>query len=414
MSETGDQSIRAYSESSSEQREQKVPPTSEATVICGMGPVDLKKSVTSARLYPNSPYMRRNAQAANLASVNGLTRRLIMSGFASGRKESDIPESTVLKDTAVRMMPTHLPPEDRVEKKQRAVSAEYLQEDPEATTTFGNIVHGLNKLDEQSPQGYFDGWIDVLSSQFHGPRIMEMLKGFGLDRGRFVSAEQTLAHFGYTNINPREVSGSPYEEWETKVYEGQPVSLQNLQDNPLYVIFELANVKSDRRLHAMMKSLEQYYRERDVQYLPPVCNGLPVKYDASYDYGQLRAGLAQLNLHTLPRIYELRKDESGHFINSEDAQRFTGLIRELVTYFDENTIKLPWFYEGLREIPQMLNQTFDYESLRRNLFKHEYRGALTPDEYRQLATMAAADTTNRLTALHPHPSRYHRERRQES
>ncbi|OIO13859.1 hypothetical protein COY59_05480 [Candidatus Gottesmanbacteria bacterium CG_4_10_14_0_8_um_filter_37_24] len=145
--------------------------------------------------------------------------------------------------------------------------------DVEARTTFANIINGLNRFDDEYG-GYFKGNLAILSSEWHIPRIAEMIRAFGLDTTQPLAAERVLKHFGYElkNIYKR---NSWFERTEATTYNGQFSGLQNLQDNPAYVTFELCEVRSDRRLKEMAMSLKKYYREGKIE--------IPSEYQEIYD-----------------------------------------------------------------------------------------------------------------------------------
>lgn len=84
-------------------------------------------------------------------------------------------------------------------------AAKITKRDTLARTTFDNMIQAINKLDRDHG-GYWNGdWskFAVLSAKFHGPRIAEMFKAFGLSGARVLSAEDILTHYGYSGPDSR-------------------------------------------------------------------------------------------------------------------------------------------------------------------------------------------------------------------
>ena len=242
-----------------------------AVVVCGMGPVKLMDIKGSERLFPLQPYNRLNAIAAKLLASNGISDLVITSGARTAKsqdqgiseiekKEKETSEGELLADTYDRARGKG------VDKTGRVHAENILEVDSAAKTTFDNIIQAVNLLDSRNG-GYWQGKMAVLSSEFHVPRIKEILKAFGLTSARVLSAEEILRHFGYNGrLYPAGDFGygKSFEEFEDSVYRGQPSGLENLQDNPSYVTFELAKITSDRRLQEVASSLKAYYAEKNI------------------------------------------------------------------------------------------------------------------------------------------------------
>jgi len=252
-----------------------------------MGPVDLQDIKASDRLFPNSAYARRNAQAAKILGARELSPQIIMSGYESNSEvHPGVSEARLQADTYARMQATFLPAELRPEAQNAAERSLVLE--PEAETTFANIIRSINLLDKEHRK-LFDGSIAILSSRFHTPRIAEMIKAFGLsEQASVLSSEEIMDHYGYKNINP-----VGFEERENKTYKNQPGGLQNLQDNPSYVLAELAKVDSNERFFQMASSIKRYYTENDVP-LPECFDTLPDQYDDSFDSNILKLTLRKI------------------------------------------------------------------------------------------------------------------------
>lgn len=171
-----------------------------------------------------------------------------------------------------------------------------LEVDSAAKTTFDNIIQALNLLDQRSG-GYWTGNFAVLSAEFHGPRIKEMLTAFGIKNSRVLSSERVLLHYGYRGDRFYPTGdfgyGKSYPEFEEDVYRSQPAGPQNLQDNPSYVTFELAKIKSNKRLQEVATHLKSYYANRGIP-LPEAYREIPPEYNEQFDYNSLRAHLSQI------------------------------------------------------------------------------------------------------------------------
>ncbi|MDO8658830.1 MAG: ElyC/SanA/YdcF family protein [Candidatus Levybacteria bacterium] len=283
----------------------------DAVVVCGMGPVKLQDVKGSERLYPSQPYNRLNAIAGKLLASNSIADTIITSGYKSAKQDEQEPteieeremktsEGELLADTYDRARGKGINREGRVQAER------IIEIDSDAKTTFDNIMQALNLLDAKSG-GYWQGNFSVLSSEFHVPRIKEMLTAFGIKNSRVLSAERILRHFGYNGrLYPTGDFGygKSYEEFEEDVYRSQPVCLENLQDSPSYVTFELAKIKSNRRLQEIASHLKTYYVQKGIS-LPEVYGEIPSEYDDQFDYNVLRAHLSQVKFSK----HEYRGDE---------------------------------------------------------------------------------------------------------
>ncbi len=274
----------------------------DAVVVCGMGPLKLQDLKGSDRLFPAHPLNRVSAIAAKELAVKGVVDTVITSGTTTGKSEKQglsriesleqlASEGELLADTYDRAS---------IGKGQNSQGYEHAEKnirvDSAAKTTFDNVIQALNVLDAKNG-GYWQGSIAVLSSEFHGPRIQEILTAFGLADARVLSAERVLQHFGYRadRFYPKGDFGygKTFEEFEEAIYRGQPGSLENLQDNPSYVTFELAKITSNRRLQEVGSSVKNYYAKRGIP-LPEVYGQIPAEYDENFDYDALRTGLSEI------------------------------------------------------------------------------------------------------------------------
>lgn len=272
-----------------------VPKTFDAVVVCGMGPLALRETrpeTAGKNLVARNLYNFLNAIAGKLLVAHGVTDEVIVSGFKSQKQPGDsvlreiernTTEAQLLKHTFERAHPKGVSPEDRM-RADKAVT-----EEPLATTTFGNFIQALNQLDAKAAGGHWDGSLGVVSSEFHGPRISEMLKMFGVN-GRFISAERVMHRFGYKNVYPRE--SSSWKELEQATYNGQPQNYENLRQNPAYVTKYLAEIASPRRIQEMASALRRYIIEHDPNNLPDAFQDLPDAYDPLYDYEGLKVKFA--------------------------------------------------------------------------------------------------------------------------
>ena len=270
-----------------------------AVVVCGMGPVRLKDLKGSERLFPLHPYNRLNAIAAKLLASNGIVDTVITSVTGTAESEQDlegietleqiVSEGQLLADTYDRATGKG------VDDLGRVRAEKIIEIDSAAKTTFDNVIQTLNALDAKN-RGYWQGTIAILSSEFHGPRIREILTAFGITDARVLSAERILRHFGYAGrLYPTGDFGygKSYEEFEESIYQGQPAGLENLQDNPSYVTFELAKIQSNRRLQEIASSVKAYYVRSRVS-VPEVYADIPAQYDDQFDYDALRNGFSQI------------------------------------------------------------------------------------------------------------------------
>lgn len=295
----------------------------DAVVVCGMGPVKLANIKGSERLFPAQPYMRVNANAGKLIASNRLAETVIVSGTRTA-EEVAFSEADVLADTYDRMRGKGI----SLEGRERA--SQILKLDLEAKTTFDNIIQALNMLDGQHG-GYFEGSFAVLSAQFHMPRIEEMLKAFGLQDARALAAEPILRHFGYKGrLYPTGDFGygTSYEDFEEGVYQSQPAGLQNLQDNPAYVTFELAKISSDRRFQQVARDLSDYYHSHGVE-VPDFYAELPTLYDPNFDYQSLRAKYASIPFSKHAYTGSMSADDYRK-LAATAAERTSTFLKEVV------------------------------------------------------------------------------------
>jgi hypothetical protein len=350
----------------------------DAVVVCGMGPVSLKESDTiiniqgsrSPNLVARNVMNFLNAISAKLLVVHDKADTAILSGWKSqkgpgeGSKptvlqqlEMDTSEAKLLKDTYDRTRPRRISTETNIE------SQSMTQLEEEAKTTFGNVIQAINMLDKQAG-GLWQGKLGVVSSEFHGPRISEMIKAFGLsDRVQFLSAERILKHFGYEfkpvrtypeqvyddGLKNREEAGEKknfemgsgfgksWSEFEEDVYRGQPVGLQNLWDNPAYVTFELANISNNQRFWEVANNLKRYYvnnpNRGNMHVVLPECFKLISNaYDPSSDFANIKAEFAKVkyNKHSYSGSDELVNDTVGYRQLAKIAAEGTDRLLEKV------------------------------------------------------------------------------------
>lgn len=280
---------------------QPVPKLFDAIVACGMGPLELRPTRVESNFVAKNVYNFLNAISAKLLVAHGGAEEAIVSGYASGRVTPNLSEAALLQHTFARAKPKWL----SKRAAQRAEKPTILE--PNATTTFGNIIQAINLLDKRSG-GYWEGTLGVISSEFHGPRVDQMLKMFGV-RGQFLSAERIFKRFGYTGrLHP--LTG--WQEHEEATYRGQPDNYKNLLHNPQYVTKYLGEIKSPRRLHEMASSLKEYILVHDPNNLPDVFRNLPDRYDETFDYVSLRKEFEQVpsikkKFVDIPNIQAYRK-----------------------------------------------------------------------------------------------------------
>lgn len=263
-------------------------PRFDAVIACGMGPMELKRSHDPNRNpVPTNVFNFFNAVATKILVSRGWAKEGILSGYPSSQALRDLAQSEggVLAHIYDRTRPKRT----LKEAVDMAVPLKTIED--KAKTTFGNILEGVNLLDAKNARGYFDGTLGVVSCEFHGPRIAEMLKAFGLRGGRFISAEGTLRAAGYTGGVCG--FGSTYETYNTGAYPGQPAGLQNLKDNPPYVTRDLAVIVSPRRFHEVATALKSYYADRPQPVaLPEYFRQLPPTFDPMFDYEGLKQEFA--------------------------------------------------------------------------------------------------------------------------
>ncbi len=331
----------------SEQIENLTTKPLDAVVVCGMGPVALRETRTlgsdDVNLVAANFMNFLNGVSANLIMSHGAAETVILSGYKSQNANIDNPsplqilekttsEADLLDNTLMRARPKGLTDDE----KQRISDGDRVILEQDARTTFGNIIQALNLLDKKTG-GHWEGSFAVLSSEFHGPRIREMLDAFGLKDSKILSAERILKRFGYTGrLHPitDKLTGKPWEEFEEIVYKGQPAGLQNLQDNPSYVTFELANITSDKRLQEMAQNLKQYYADRNVG-LPEVYGTIPKEYDPTFDYNGLRERFRSVVFSKHPYTGVVEKEESVPY------RQLAAIVgEETEKYLDSLNIKL--------------------------------------------------------------------------
>lgn len=304
----------------------------DAVVVLGMGPLRLREVADkgSDRLYPLHPYNRLNAIAAKLLASNGVVDTVVTSGTRTGTPgegtsdrikslEQVVSEGKLLADIYGRARGIG------VDASGNARAEKIIQIDSQAKTTFDNVIQALNALDAKNG-GYWQGTIAILSSEFHGPRIQEILTAFGIKDARVLSAERILRHFGYTGrLYPKGEFGYgvTYEQFEEGVYQGQPAGLENLRDNPSYVTFELAKIKSNRRLWEIASSVKAYYLEKGVS-LPDAYADIPSTYDEQFDYDSLRGRFSVIPF-------------TKHGYRGEEFSEHTGAYRNLAAKVGQET-----------------------------------------------------------------------------
>lgn len=277
-----------------------VQPRFEAVIACGMGPMELKPSRDPKRNpVPTNVFNFFNAVAAKILVTKGWASEGILSGYKSRQTAREGIREDVALEELVRSeggVLAHIYDQTRPKKvaKEAVDQAEtFMTIDEKAKTTFGNILEGLNLLDAKDSKGHFDGSFGVVSPEFHGPRIAEMFKAFGLTNGRFISAEGVLGAAGYTG--GIRGFGPTYDMYNNGAYPGQPVGLQNLQDNPSYVTRDLAVIKSSKRFHEVASALRDYYTNRPEPVVLPECfQAIPTAFNSAFDYEGLKQKFAAI------------------------------------------------------------------------------------------------------------------------
>ncbi len=272
----------------------------DAVIACGMGPMELKASrVPSRNPVPANVFNFFNAVATKILVSRGWAKEGILSGMYSRKiVREGIRPDVALEELArsegsvlAHIYDQTRPKNTGKEAVDMAVPLKIIED--KARTTFGNIFEGLNLLDAKDPQGHFEGNFGVVSPEFHGPRIEEMLKSFGLTNGRFVAAEGVLSAAGYTG--GVRGFGPTYDAYNNGAYPGQPAGLQNLEDNPSYVTRDLAVISSPRRFHEVANALRAYYTNRPEPVPLPECfHKLPQVYDLGFDYAGLKTDFAAI------------------------------------------------------------------------------------------------------------------------
>lgn len=275
-----------------------LPKAFDAVVVCGMGPLELRQTrpeTMGKNLVAKNLYNFLNAIAGKLLVAHGVSDEVIVSGFKSQKQpgesrlreiERNTSEAQLLKHTFERAHPKGVAPAD-LNRSDASVTEESL-----ATTTFGNFIQALNRLDAKSG-GHWNGTLGVVSSEFHGPRIKEMLTMFGV-KGEFISAERVMHRFGYKSVYPHD--SKAWQDHEQATYNGQPNNYENLRRNPSYVTQYLGEIASPRRLQEMAGALRSYILKHDPEHLPDVFRELPRSYTPAFDYETIRKKFADVSV----------------------------------------------------------------------------------------------------------------------
>lgn len=202
-------------------------PCFDAVVVCGMGPLRLQHLKGSARLFPANPYNCHHALAAKLLAANGVAGHVILSGWDSNRgpagrlataeelREMRTTEGDLLVDLYRRARGIGITHEGQ------ARAETIVDVDRQARTTGGNIIAGFNILDAVRA-GYWHGSLGILSSEHHLPRIAELIRAFGIQHAKPLSAQAIISHYGYREdrLYPRADFGYGigYAAWEDEAY----------------------------------------------------------------------------------------------------------------------------------------------------------------------------------------------------
>lgn len=283
-----------------ESEKQPVPKHFDAVVVCGMGPLELKKTKVGDNLVAKNIYNFLNGISAKILVSHDLADMAIVSGFRS-QKGPQSGEPTDLQKLEMRTSEAEMLAKTYKRATPKGVSKEGLEKanklvelDEKANTTFGNIIESVNLLDKKAG-GLWKGDLAVISSEFHGPRIVEMLKMFGLPPN-FLSAERIFRHFGYKGrLHPQE----GWEVHEGATYAGQPENYMNLLTNPSYVTSQLALIESPQRLSEMANGFKNYTLEHNAP-LPDVFKSLPKEYDPDFDYNNLKEEFKKISNRKYP------------------------------------------------------------------------------------------------------------------
>lgn len=305
----------------------------DAVIACGMGPVELKSSRDpKTNPVPSNVFNFFNAVATKILVSKGWAGEGILSGTQSrkaaregARPDVALEELAQSEGSILEHIFRQTRPKNTLKSAIDAAVPLASIED-QAKTTFGNIFEGLNLLDAKAPNGHFDGNFGVVSCEFHGPRITEMFRAFGLGKGKFVSAEGVLGAAGYTGGSRG--FGPTYDSYNNGAYPSQPAGLQNLQDNPAYVTRDLAVIKSSRRLHDIAHALRDYYANRTIPIPMPECfQKLPDVYDPEFDYDGLKKKFAAVPFFKHAYVGEASEELETY---KGSARRITADIQKLL------------------------------------------------------------------------------------
>ena len=301
-----------------------IQPQFEAVIACGMGPMELKASSDRQKNpVPSNVFNFFNAVATKILVSKGWAKEGILSGYPSSQALKDLERSE--GSVLAHIFDQTRPKNTLKAAVDQAVILKTIEE--KAKTTFGNIFEGLNLLDAEDPKGHFDGNFGVVSCEFHGPRIAEMLKAFGLTNGRFIAAEGVLRAAGYTG--GKKGWGGTYDTYNRGAYPGQPAGLQNLVDNPSYVTRDLAVIKSSRRFHEVAHALRDYYTNRSEPVELPECyQELPNDYNAAFNYQALKQKFAAMPFTKHAYVGDAAEDGEMYKAN---AQRLTAEIQQFLS-----------------------------------------------------------------------------------
>lgn len=294
-----------------------------AVFVCGMGPVELLSSRTpDLHPVPANVFNVFNAVAAKIMVAKRWAKEAILSGYKSRKEprtgisvnlaqaETSFSEGAILERVYRSAHPSkgiHDIPEAELGAARQMVQHALFRADIKQTvedsapTTFRNILEGLNVMENKNPDHYFSGTFAVISPRFHGPRIKEMLRCFGLKKGRFLAAEDVIGSVGYQG--GQRGFGAKYDAFVNAAFPSQPAGLQNLYDNPSYVTKELASIQSPRRFHEVANAVARYYTHRRQPIPLPECFArLPAQFDAAFDYEAIKSLFAAVPFTKHPYI----------------------------------------------------------------------------------------------------------------
>lgn len=306
----------------------------DAVIACGMGPVELKTSRDPNRNpVPANVFNFFNAVATKILVSKGWAGEGILSGTQSRKTAREGVRPDIALEELARSEGSileHIFRQTRPKntlKDAVGAAVKLATIEDRAKTTFGNILEGLNLLDAKDSKGHFDGSFGVVSSEFHGPRIAEMCKAFGLGNGRFISAEGVLGAAGYTG--GARGFGPTYDSFNKGAYPSQPAGIQNLQDNPAYVTRDVAVITSSRRFHEVASALRDYYTNRPEPVAIPECFAqLPQSFDPAFDYETLKQEFATIPFTKHGVVGDAVQAVETYKAN---AQRFTKEVQQLLT-----------------------------------------------------------------------------------